>query len=350
MAKNDILYKNALDELKNEILNGKYQFQSKLPSEEILAQNLNIGRTTLRKVLDSLRNEGIIESRKGSGSFICAKSTNSYIPIIMPNNNKNHRMMEIFKGTQDFLNSVGLSPLLTLTDKTAKNEMELIDKLISEGYKNFIIYPTFEHNTIFYQKLFDLKCNCVYIDTLPAKLACDYVTSCNFLGGYIATKKLIELGHKDIAFCTLPDPKLTNTVGERYDGFISALKQHNLNHSNNMFLFQNDMNYDAFGDYIVKNLTSSAIFASTDELAVILINKFANSNKHPAIIGFDNTVLSKSYNLSSINQNLYEIGRTAAELLYKRLLNPQKSYEHIYVPVSIKERSSLTKPEKKFNI
>lgn len=108
MAKNDILYKNALDELKNEILNGKYQFQSKLPSEEILAQNLNIGRTTLRKVLDSLRNEGIIESRKGSGSFICAKSTNSYIPIIMPNNNKNHRMMEIFKGTQDFLNSVGV--------------------------------------------------------------------------------------------------------------------------------------------------------------------------------------------------------------------------------------------------
>lgn len=345
MSKNNNLFIQALNTLKKEIIDGKYPFQSKLPSEEILSQNLNISRTTLRKVLNALKETGLIESHKGSGSFICDKSINRYIPLIIPKNNQNYRMTEIFQGTHDFFDSVGFSSLLTLSDDDPKKEIEQIKKLMTEGHRNFIIYPTScDRNASFYQRLLRKGCNCVFIDTLPSKITCDYVTSCNFLGGYEATKKLIELGHKDIAFCTLANPEHTNTIGDRYEGYISALEQQKIKPSDSAIFIQKDLGLDAFADHIVDNLSSTAIFASTDELAVALVNKFAQSDKHPAIIGFDNTVLSESFDLSSINQNLYEIGRTAAELLHKRIVKPNKNYEHIYIPISLIGRSSLTKP------
>ena len=102
-----------------------------------------------------------------------------------------------------------------------------------------------------------------------------------------------------------------------------------------------DINYDDFGSYIVNNTTSTAIFTSTDQLGIILIKEFAKTNKEQAIIGFDNTILAESFNLASINQNLYRIGQTAAELLYKRIITPSKAYEHIFIPISLVERASL---------
>ncbi|MBR5922466.1 MAG: LacI family DNA-binding transcriptional regulator, partial [Clostridia bacterium] len=55
----------------------------------------------------------------------------------------------------------------------------------------------------------------------------------------------------------------------------------------------------------------------------------------------DNSILSESFDLTSVDQNLYEIGRAAAEILHKRILNPFKSYEHIFVPVKLIERGSV---------
>ena len=342
MSKNNHLYLQALEALKKEIFNGTYPFQSKLPSEEALARSLHISRSTLRKILKTLNDEGIIESRHGSGSFVCNKGINRYIPVIIPKNNSNYRMMEIFEGSHNYFESIGFSSLLTLTDDDPKKEEELITKLLTEGHKNFIIYPTAcDSNPYFYQSLLKDGCNCVFIDTLPNKITCDYVTSCNFLGGYEATKKLIELGHKNIAFCSFPNPKLSNTVEDRYTGYISALERNKIEPSDSRVFIAENMDINTFADYIIENLSSTAIFASTDELAVTLLNRFKHSHAQPAIIGFDNTILSESFDLASVNQNLYEIGRTAAEILHKRIVNPLKSYEHIFIPIKLIERNSL---------
>ena len=333
--------------LKSDILSGKYPFQSKIPSEADLVRELNISRTTLRKVLEALKKAGLIESHKGSGWFVCNKNITRYIPIVVPKNSNNYRMTEILEGAHNYFDKVGFSSLLTITDDDPKKEQELIKKLLNEGHKNFVIYPTSTfHNSVFYQKLLRENCNFVFIDSLPSRITCDYVTSCNFLGGYIATKKLIALGHKNIAFCSLPDPKTTNTVNDRYLGYLSALEQNKIKVSNDLIFIQDNGDYNSMCSRILKNKTATAFFVSTDEFAISLKKMFSESDRHPAIIGFDNTILSENFDLASVNQNLYEIGRTAAELLYKRIVEPSKNYEHIFVPVFLIERGSLTKPEK----
>ncbi len=53
---------------------GQFPPDSKLPSENAMAQRLGISRETWRKVLKVLRSEGILASRHGSGTYVLPRS------------------------------------------------------------------------------------------------------------------------------------------------------------------------------------------------------------------------------------------------------------------------------------
>lgn len=58
------------------ISNGDYAVNQKLPPEKDLAQEFQVSRPVLRTALDQLRNEGLVYSRQGAGSYVRApKST-----------------------------------------------------------------------------------------------------------------------------------------------------------------------------------------------------------------------------------------------------------------------------------
>ncbi len=54
------------------ILCGEYAQGSKLPTEQELAARFGVGRSTVREALSRLRSDGIIETRRGSGSQVVA--------------------------------------------------------------------------------------------------------------------------------------------------------------------------------------------------------------------------------------------------------------------------------------
>lgn len=50
-----------------------YQFGEKLPNENVLSEELGISRTTLREAIHILTSEGILEVRRGRGTFVAEK-------------------------------------------------------------------------------------------------------------------------------------------------------------------------------------------------------------------------------------------------------------------------------------
>ena len=50
--------------------------QRKLPCEQELAAQFSVSRQTLRQALAVLEQEGLIEKRRGSGSFLCPAAAN----------------------------------------------------------------------------------------------------------------------------------------------------------------------------------------------------------------------------------------------------------------------------------
>lgn len=77
MQKENLSQRTA-DTLRNMITEEHiYQFGEKLPNENVLSEKLGISRTTLREAIRILTSEGILEVRRGRGTFV-AEQINQY--------------------------------------------------------------------------------------------------------------------------------------------------------------------------------------------------------------------------------------------------------------------------------
>jgi len=73
------LYVQVADWLESMIMRGRYQINSKLPSEGELAQKFQLNRNTIRQAISLLVQKGFVEKQKGVGTFVKRKT--SLLPI-----------------------------------------------------------------------------------------------------------------------------------------------------------------------------------------------------------------------------------------------------------------------------
>ncbi|WP_194927730.1 GntR family transcriptional regulator [Catenulispora pinisilvae] len=75
IVRNDALYKQVTDAIRDDITEGVYQSGEALPSEARMIDQYGVSRTTLRQALVILRTEGLIEIQHGRGSFVRSRNT-----------------------------------------------------------------------------------------------------------------------------------------------------------------------------------------------------------------------------------------------------------------------------------
>lgn len=70
MKKQIPVYLQIHDEIKQMIEDGKWQVGDRLPSERELAESFSVSRMTLRQAIQTLADEGILERKVGSGTYV----------------------------------------------------------------------------------------------------------------------------------------------------------------------------------------------------------------------------------------------------------------------------------------
>lgn len=73
-AINSPLVAHALDRLRALLARPPWTGGGRLPAETALAREIGVSRPILRRALAVLRQEGIVESRRGSGNFVCGRA------------------------------------------------------------------------------------------------------------------------------------------------------------------------------------------------------------------------------------------------------------------------------------
>ena len=76
------LYYKLYVDLKESLNSGKYQKGDKLPTEKDLCQKYGISRLTVRRAMDELRREGVIERLKGKGTFVTGSKREEQLAIL----------------------------------------------------------------------------------------------------------------------------------------------------------------------------------------------------------------------------------------------------------------------------
>ena len=69
------LYRQVRQVLAERIATGEYRTGDKLPSEPVLAAELAVHRLTVRRALEELAREGLLQARQGAGTFVTQRPT-----------------------------------------------------------------------------------------------------------------------------------------------------------------------------------------------------------------------------------------------------------------------------------
>ncbi len=169
------------------------------------------------------------------------------------------------------------------------------------------------------------------------------------LGGYLATKYLIEQGHHRIAIVT-GELKAHGVNSERYQGYLDALCEAGLTPAHDD-VFEGLVGYD-HGLEVAEELARTrrditALFASADITAIGLINGLHAAGlrvpEDVSVIGFDDVEYAKMCypGLTTIRQNIMEKGRQAARLMIEAVQDHSLPREERIIPMELIERGTV---------
>ncbi|RFU44109.1 FadR/GntR family transcriptional regulator [Paraburkholderia sp. DHOC27] len=66
------IYEQVSERIRAAIRNGQFVADSRLPSERELAARFGVGRPAVREAIGALQNEGLVITRRNSGTYVCA--------------------------------------------------------------------------------------------------------------------------------------------------------------------------------------------------------------------------------------------------------------------------------------
>ncbi|WP_130859001.1 LacI family DNA-binding transcriptional regulator [Gracilibacillus phocaeensis] len=168
-------------------------------------------------------------------------------------------------------------------------------------------------------------------------------------GGYLATKHLLDSGHKDIAFVAT-SLSLSPVDVKRYQGYVHAHKEAGVQMNKNLIYESKDITFDhgvRIGEAILNNINDlTGIVTVSDILAIGIMKALQqNGRKVPedySIVGFDDLSISQYVfpGLTTVRQDILEKGKKAAEILLNNVGDIQLESNTIELPVSLIIRHS----------
>lgn len=360
------LYTKLYNYLKEKIDTNEYLPDQQLPTEVELAEQFSVSRITSKRALSELERGGYIYRRRGSGSYVKERSanedldrdtqsdSNSMISMIFPFE-EGDQIFGYIQGASDYLNAKGYFLSIHNTNYSAQKEWELLTTLPARGIKGIILYPNQKCSLQVLYTLYMNEYPVVTIDKHYESLPISSVVADNFNGGYVAAERLIRLGHKRISFVSFVNMETTSSVLHRFFGYCKALKDNGLPMDNDIVInefFVGAVHSIPSEDYrnLIKQLIAkgvTAIQVENDLVAMDILKICADMEiKVPeelSVIGFDNSdILDRmGIPLASVAQDLYEIGKKAAEIIVNALESDKYTQETITIPVKLIERESI---------
>lgn len=168
-------------------------------------------------------------------------------------------------------------------------------------------------------------------------------------GGYVATKHLIDKGHKKIAIVT-GNVSEDSVNYERLNGYKDALAESKIEYDDS-FVFIGNVDYwygveTASKINLLKNEVT-AVFCTADILAMGLMKGLGRQGvkvpEEMSIMGFDDVFIAKVTDpaLTTVNQNVAAKGERAAKMIIGLATQKLKGKQNYVIPIEVVERESV---------
>jgi LacI family transcriptional regulator len=336
-------------QIASEIIAGKYRQAGRLPSEASFVKRFGVSRPTIGRALKDLQDKGLIEPRRGPGTYVrsetesrSAAQPNPELGLIVP------KMVhtEIFEHLCGDLASLarmndcaflwGASVSSFSESNGTLEEAEALCARYVERKIGGVFFVPFEHqadcedaNLRITDRLKQAGIPVVLLDhdigPFPSRSGYDVVGIDNFAGGYLLADHLIKLGARRLAY--VMRPLTASTVDARIAGARMAILAHGLAIPN-PFVFVGEPTDIKFVRSFGQSQQFDALLCASDHIAAQVSQNFSRLGirvpQDMRLAGFDNVRFASllTIPLTTVEQPCHEIAVTAFNALRERIKNP----------------------------
>ena len=328
-----IKYKWLASRLREQIPDYAARGRHQLPTEAELADRYKVSRQTVRQALALLSQEGLIEKRQGSGSFLTGRTRTpdqNTVSILIASDS-DYIYPKFLYHLRNELTHSGFSLQVHVTGNHLAAEREILTGLLAEPPRALIIEPVKSAlpnpNLDLYLALQRKHTHMVFWhDRYPQLGPCICISEDNISGGRMLTEYLSAHGHTSIGAILCAD----DASGiERYQGMMETMRDRQLPfpednirwfHSYELQQLLHGNSVDFIKKAIQESFSScTAILCQNDQIAYEVIHALhALSNPEFAeitVVSFDHSYLCESvqYPFLSLAHPERELERQLAE-------------------------------------
>ena len=247
------------------------------------------------------------------------------IGMMIPNNS-NPYFAELIQGIEDAAFKVGYNIILCNAYDDPKKQAAYLRVLMEKRIDGLILVASGADDELGVL-LRDQAVPIVLVDREVAGVEADFIEADHEKGGYLATKYLLELGHRDIACVSGPIDLPPSR--DRVVGYLRALKEAGQKFRLDYLVrsdFTSEGGFLAFQQLLALKKRPTAIFASNDLMAIGGICAASEARilipDELSVIGYDDIALA-SYStprLTTMAQPKYEMGQLITHVLIDRIM------------------------------
>ncbi len=274
------------------------------------------------------------------------KSKSNVIGVIIPQV-VHHFFSSVISGVEALASQNSFNVLMCQSGESAEKEIENIQTMISSRVDGIIISRTKNTKDCEpFRRILENEIPLVFFDRICPGIETDAVLIDDFKAAYEATDFLIKSGKRHIIHYAGPEG--LNISSLRIDGYKQALADNGINANEDLIYRCDDFEIakETTEKIIASGQLPDAIFGVNDSAAAGAIVSLKKAGikipEQVAVVGFTNSPISTITDptLTTVEQNGYDMGYLAAEILLKRINGDTKPPETQIIPTHLVIRQS----------
>lgn len=360
MARELPKYQALVNWIREQVVANRLKNGDKFYSENELSAMFGISRQTVRQAVGILEREGIVERRRGSGTYISynapreERARTMNIGVISTYLD-DYIFTSIIRGIETVLTENGFTMQLMFTHNRVENETRALQTMLDKKVDGIIVEPTKSGlpnpNLDLYGKIRDERIPLVFFNAYYPSAPFPHICLDDKGAGKLAAETLIRNGHREIAGIFQSDDLQGHL---RYAGYLEALREGGLELRSEHTLWYTTEDFAYIEDDFRRILRCvrgcTGLVCYNDQLAFRLVGNLRRSGigvpEDLSIVSVDNSDLAAicEVPLTSVVHPMERLGRTAAENLLRLVTEPGFDATMDFAP-ELMERASIKRIE-----
>lgn len=303
---------------------------------------------TRRRVIETARSMGFRPQKRGPGAGRRRKSILLLVEALSGNPERDAFVGAIMYGITQAVLVRGVNLCTRVVRSEMVESLEVPPELFAPQTTGVIVLAGGDLTDTYIDEINKNGIPVLLVDNVNYHRPMHSITADNFTGGYLATKHLIDLGHRRIGM--LRGPHKYKPLAERYYGYLQALEAHGVP-------FDPTLAPPAISGEPVKGYRMmqkllrspdppTAVFAVSDKTAFGALQAARDEGisvpNDVAIIGFDDVAQAPTHQppLTTVAVPREQLGRTAADKLFDLIDYPGQPPIRISMPVRVVVRET----------